>query len=243
MRICPLIKVCLLFPSLLLRGGLGTAQGAGIAVKGETAAALTLDYNRAFGFCSAGEITGSVELNRAAVFRAGLLAGGESLDTEQGGIFRAGAFFDIEYRFFFSKAALAVRLSYKNNAIPQYMFSEYGLGSLVSIQAWIFEAALGLTNRWTFYGQGAPLRELVPSYLLSVRLFQNDRFRAGLAVANFDAFNAQNFGSYFYTLSCVWRFAGNFSLLNELSLHQAGSINMTANFYGIVYKGGLVWTY
>jgi hypothetical protein len=47
-------------------------------------------------------------------------------------------------------------------------------------------------------------------------------------------------GSYSINLNSLARLTKKISLVNELELLQTGSVGLVANFYGIVYKGGVL---
>jgi hypothetical protein len=191
------------------------------------------EYNRAFKFCWDISALGRIKLNGRHTIKAGIAMGA------------VGTVFEIK-GFAGGEAALPVGiplyigLSYNYNGLPEYDHHVHSLPLLVSFKAKRVIVAAGMNFRFTsFFGGEPPVFEPIIAASIYVAVIDTDFLRLGLKVANFNDFTYGNLGSYFLNLSSVVFLKENLSLINEIELHQSGSIALALNFYGILYRGGV----
>jgi hypothetical protein len=190
------------------------------------------EYNRAFRFCWDISALGRIKLNGQHTIKTGFAMGAV------GTVFEMKAFAGGE-------AALPVGipifigLSYNYNGLEEYDHHIHSLPLLVSFQAKLMSAALGVNFRFVSFLGEPPLFEPILTASLYAAIIDTDFLRMGLKIANFNDFTYGNLGAYFLSLSTVVYLIKNLSLLNEIELHQSGSIALASNFYGIVYRGGV----
>ena len=197
---------------------------------------LTPEYNRAFYFCWDISTIGSVNLNNRHTIKTGLALGA------------VGSTFDL--KFFtsgetapFAPIPIYFGLAYKYNGLPEYEYHDHSIPLMTSMKWKWVGFSLGYNFRLTsFLGEPSIFE---PVLLASFYAFfiNNDFLQIGLKSANYNDFTSGNLGAYFLNLNSVIRLNKKISLINEIEIHQSGSITLASNFYGLVYRGGaaFIW--
>ena len=194
------------------------------------------EYNRAFNFCWDISAISALTLNNRYTVRGGLAPGmvGNTpfLKGFAGG--EAALPFNIP---------LHIGLNYNYNSLPEYENHIHSLPLLASLKWDRAGGSLGVNFRFTSFQSGPPAFEPVLTVLVYVNIINSDSVRLGLKIANFDDFFYGNFGSYFLNFNSTVRLNEKLSLINEIDIRQSGSIALAANFYGFVYRGGVVFSW
>ena len=197
---------------------------------------FTPEYNRALNFCWALATTGSVTFAEMYTVRGGLSLGGtgKAFDMK---VFAGGSVaFPIP-------VPLSVRLAYNYNGMPKYEAHTHSLLPLVSLCFPRLGIELGPNLRFTrFFGE-QPVFESMFSARFYINFFYRDALKIGMEFTNFDDFTYGNFGSYYLKFYSVIPLRERLSLINDIEVHQGGSVALTSNFYGIVYRGGVVFSW
>jgi hypothetical protein len=190
------------------------------------------EYNRAFNFCWDISALGRIKLNGQHTIKAGIAMGAVRTVFEMKAFAGGEAALPVGI-------PLYIGLSYNYNGLGEYDHHVHSLPLLVSFQGKRLIAALGVNFRFvSFFGE-PPLFEPILTASIYVAIIDTDFLRLGLKAANFNDFTYGNLGAYFLNLGTVIYLRENLSLLNELELHQSGSIALASNFYGIIYRGGV----
>jgi len=197
---------------------------------------FTPEYNRALNFCWNLSTVGAAVFNEQYIVKGGLALGGA------GSVFDMKVFTGVEYKLPLS-IPLNVSLAYNYNGLPAYENHAHSILPLVSLTYPQAGIAMGPNFRFTrFFGE-QPVFESMLSFSAYVNFINNDVLKLGLEFANFDDFTYRNFGSYFLKLYSAIPLDKNLSLINEIELDQGGSVGLSANFYGLLYRGGVqfIW--
>jgi len=207
----------------------------------EISAGISPEYNRTFLNSLSGNLSGAVELNGIVTCAAGFEYGALGIGRA-GGTSLVNAFASADYRLPL-RFPLFAGLSYKHNNLPDYEMSTHTLLPLLSFRTEHFGLSLGMANRWTcFFGETASEAEHIIAFRIYGGLTKG-ALGFTLAFANYDDFNAQNFGAYFLSARCVYKIRFGLAVINQLALYQSGSSSLAANFYGFAYTGGVSWSF
>ncbi|MDR3343730.1 MAG: hypothetical protein LBT14_13325 [Treponema sp.] len=191
------------------------------------------EYNRVFHYCWDIASFGSLELNNMLTFKGGIALG------------QTGRVFDI-HAFGSSEAALPlpvhlyVKVAYIYNGIPDYNTGIHSLLPTLSLRGKWAGISVGPALRFTTFGDEPAVFEPIIAFSGFVNLIYTDPLRIGIGIANYSDFVSGNMGSYSINLNSLARLTKKISLVNELEVLQNGSVGLVSNFYGIVYKGGLL---
>jgi hypothetical protein len=196
--------------------------------------AVQPEFNRTFYFCYDTSLFGSLELNKKMKAEGGAALGntGRAFDIS---LFGRG-----EFRLPIP-APLSFNLLGIYNATPDYLSHVHTLLPFLSFKGKWAGISAGTTLRFTFFDRESAISESILALSAYVNFCQTEKLKMGLEAANFDNFRAGNMGSYFLKLYSRVRLTKNLTLLNDIKIEQTGSIGLDANFYGIAYRGGLVW--
>jgi hypothetical protein len=190
------------------------------------------EYNRAYNFCWDTSATGAIELNNRYTVKGGLALGTIANVFYMKGF--AGGEVALPVSF-----PLYVSLAYNYNGLPEYENHTHSVLPLISLKGKWVGASLGVNLRSTSFFGEPPIFEPIISALIYVNFVNNNIFRIGLKIANIDDYTYGNIGSYFLNLNSSVRLNKMLSLVNEIELHQSGSIGLASNFYGFIYRGGV----
>jgi hypothetical protein len=197
---------------------------------------LQAEYNRSFRFCWDIAALGSLELNDLVTLSGGLALG------------MTGTIFDIDTVIagevampFWSPLFLGIAYSY--NGLTGYKTNIHTLRPTVSINGNRAGVTVGTALRFSDFADDSAV-VFEPILIVSVffNFWNTEKMRIGMRIANFSEFTTGNFGSYSLSLNSLVHLA-KISLINEIELRQSGSIGLSANFYSIVYKGGVLFTW
>jgi len=197
---------------------------------------FTPEYNRVFNFCWDISAIGSVELNKLFTINSGLALG------------TTGRFFDLDFfaggeTFFDVGIPIYVSLAYMYNGIPEYENHSHSIPLLFSIKGQRAGISIGPTFRFTSFFGETGIFEPILSISIYLIIIDNDFLRLGLRSANFDVFTFGNFGAYYLNLNSVMRLDKKLSIINEIEIRQSGSAALSSNFYGLVYRGGVKFSW
>ena len=222
---------------LILFAVLQNLYGADIQITGKDLEAhFTPEYNRAFYFCWDISTVGSINLNNRYTIEAGLALGA------------AGSIFDIKIftageMVLSSRVPLYFGLAYNYNGLPEYENHTHSILLLASFKKHWGGISLGHNFRFNSFLGEPPIFESGLLFSVYVFFINNDLLRLGLKAANFDDFTSGNLGAYFLNLNSVIHLNKKLSLVNEIEIRQSGSIALASNFYGLVYRGGAVFSW
>jgi hypothetical protein len=207
-------------------------QGADLQISDrEVGFYLAPEYNRAFNFCWDISALGRIKLNGQHAVKAGLALGVAGTVFEMKGFAGGEAALPVGIPLF-------IGLAYNYNGLPEYEYNAHSVPVLVSFQGKRINAAIGVNFRFVSFFEESPLFEPILTASIHVAIIDTNNLRLGLKAANYNDFTYENLGAYFLNLNTVVHLIKKLSLLNELELHQSGSIALSSNFYRIVYRGG-----
>lgn len=202
----------------------------------ELSLCFTSEYNRALNYCWDISAVSTFIFKERYILNSGVAMG------------TTGNTFDIKC-FIYGEAALFANipvnlsLAYKYNGLPEYDNHSHSIHFTVSFKRQLWGISLGHNFRFTSFFGEPHVFEPILSFLVYVLFINNDNFQLGLTAANYDDFTSGNLSAYFLNLNSVIRLNKKLALINEIVLRQSGSIALTSNFYGIVYRGGVVFSW
>lgn len=194
------------------------------------------EYNRTFDFCWDVSAVGALEFNNRHVFKSGLAVGAI------GDVFGIKGFIDSDITFF-RKFPVNLNVAYKYNGLPEYENHTHSIQSLISLKRQRWGISLGCNFRYTVFFNENAVFEPLSSFLVYVFIIDNDYIKLGLKAANIDEFISNNFGDYFLNLNNLININKKISLNNEIEIHQSGSVALASNFYGIIFRTGVVFSW
>jgi hypothetical protein len=216
---------------------LNKLHGTEINITGKEACFyVTPEFNRAFLFCWDIAAVGNVTLNERYTIKSGFALGTVGINFDIKG-FAGGEAAP------FAAVPVSFGLDYQYNGVPEFENHIHSLKLLVSYKRKWAGVSVGHNFRFTsFFGETAVFE---PNYACSVYVFfiNNELFRLGLKAANFDEFTVGNIGAYFLNLNSMVRLNEKTSIINEIETRQSGSVALASNFYGIVYRGGVLFSW
>jgi hypothetical protein len=194
------------------------------------------EFNRVFYYSVDTSLSGALELNNYLTLGGGFSMGAEFADGNAVAVYnvfgRTGFRFPLSF-------PLKLDFSYIYNGMPHYKTGMHTILPLLSSRWKWAGFSLGTTLRYTVYDQDAPLFEAILAFLVFANFINTQNLRAGLRIANFSDFSAENMGTYFLNLNTTTRLGTYLYFINEIELHQTGSIGLASAFYGIAYRGGI----
>jgi hypothetical protein len=136
---------------------------------------------------------------------------------------------------------LYLTIAYAANRMPEYHTAVRSIAPLVSLNGRRAGISVGSTLRFTSFYSERAIFEAVFAFSTYVNFYYSDKIKLGMRWASFDNYLYGNMGSYFVTFYSLITLPTKVSFINEIEIHQTGSIALTANFYGISYKGGILF--
>ena len=200
----------------------------------ELGANTRFEYNRVFTGCFEFETYGGFQMNNRIGFKGGLAVGA------LGPVGDFNAFTKISVQPLLRLPVL-VNFNYSLTSMPDYQTAIHSLIPYCTLDWRRLGISLGINFRYTRFERERPFQESVLVFSLSYTVFTGERTRFWLTYANFNDFFSGNMGSYSLSLEHSLRLSRGISLRNEITLYQTGSVALAANFYGIGYKGGIVF--
>ncbi|MDR1175935.1 MAG: hypothetical protein LBK83_10760 [Treponema sp.] len=193
---------------------------------------VTPEYNRAFNQCWTFSGSGSLSFNERYTVKSGL-SFWAARDVYEVDTFISGeAVFPL-------RLPLSGGVSYVFNGMPDYDTGSHTLLPLISLKGRRAGISVGPALRFNSFYYTRTVFESILAVSAYVNFYNTEKFRIGLRCANFGDFAVGNFGSYFLNLNSSLKLTKLFSLINELELYQSGSSGLSANFFGVAYRGGL----
>ena len=230
-------SVCRKIFLLILLVGLQKLYGTDIQITGKGLGFFaTPEYNRAFYFCWDISTVGALEFNNRYTIKSGLALGAAGINFDIKGFVGGEATP-------FATIPVGFGLDYKYYGLPEYEYHDHSIVLLAFVKTRRAGFSLGHNFRFnSFFGE-PPIFEPVWLCSVYVLLVSNERLHLQLKGANFNDFISGNMTGYFLSLNSVISLNKKISLVNEIEVHQSGSINLASNLYGIVYRGGVVFSW
>jgi len=203
---------------------------------------LRTEYNRSFGGCWDLSVIGNIKPLDLFMLRGGLSVGSLSAGIDDIKAF-SSAHIDP-----FSLIPLRFSVFYIYNGLLYYDVHAQSIIPVVSYgvsRAGVSRAGVsyGPCFRFTsFFGEAAQY-ELINSFSAYVNIINNGKRRLEAVVGNFSDFYAKNMGAYSLKFDYSMFIAGNWTVINEVELLQSGSDALTANFYGLAWRGGAKYSW
>jgi len=194
------------------------------------------EYNRIYNFFGDISTAGAIELNSRLKFKAGFSIGW-ARDITDIRLFSGARFGLLE------KWPLTLGLSWIYNGLPEYAVHSHTLLPCLSWDDKYWGIALGPSFRFTSFFSESTISETTLSFSIYANFINNEKIRIGVCFANFNDFQAHNFGFYSLCFNSALRITPSWSLLNELELKQSGGDGLTTSFYGIALGGGARFTW
>ncbi|GBU22007.1 hypothetical protein R80B4_01909 [Fibrobacteres bacterium R8-0-B4] len=205
----------------------------------EAEAYIHTEYNRGFGWIGDLSAIGNIKPLKIFTVRGGLSLGSLSSGVDDIKAF-SSAHIDP-----FSNVPLRFSLLYIYNDLLDYDVSTHSILPTVSYRIASVRTGIsyGPNFRFTsFFGEHAQY-ELINSFSVYVSIINNDKRRMEAVVGNFCDFYAKNMGAYSLKLNYAVFITDNWTAVNEVELLQSGSDALTANFYGIAWRGGAKYSW
>jgi len=194
------------------------------------------EYNRVFNYYGDISVIGSLELDNLFTFKLGFslatAANSININTHTS----AGVTP-------FSGVPLDFRVIYIYNGIPDFENHTHTILPLVSFNGTIFGISAGTSLRFTSFFNERAVFESVLSFSVYVNFINNDNLRIGISIANFNEFQAKNFGAYSLKFYTAVRMDSSWQIINELELMQSGGDGFSTVFFGFGWRGGVRYTW
>jgi hypothetical protein len=205
-------------------------------------ACLKNEYSRGFNYYGELSSAAGLELNSRYSFSGGISFGiahdFTSLNTFAGAEFSPFALSRLQ-----AVKPLNFSLAYIYNGLPGYDVHTHSIQPVVSYKTRQAGASIGPCFRFTSLLGGSVLYEAIFSFSIYFNFINNENLLIGISVSNFDNFNARNTAAYSLNLNSAVRLNDRLMLINKLEFMQSGADGLTANFYGIAWRGGVKFTW
>ncbi|MDR2534972.1 MAG: hypothetical protein LBD29_02935 [Treponema sp.] len=177
---------------------------------------------------------GSITMNNRFTMRAGFSVGMTDSVFDMKVFVKAEAALPI-------KAPLMLSLHYRYNGLLEYKTHIQSVLPMVFLNGRWAGIGLGFTWYFTIFNREPVIIEPVLAFSGYVNFYNTEKGRIGLQCANMNDFASKNMGAYSLTLGTQITVTTQCFIINEFTLYQAGSVGLAANFYGIAYRGGLLF--
>jgi len=202
----------------------------------EAEAHLKGEFNRDCYFYGEISTIGAVELNNRLKFKTGVSLGWAEDITDIRVFTNARFSLPVKWPW-------GLGFSWIYNGLPGYKAHSHTLMPVISWNAKYGGITIGPSFRFTsFFGEPA-ISETTLSISVYANFINNEKLRIGLIFANFNDFQAHNFGFYSLCFISAVRINRFWSILNELEIMQSGGDGLTTTFYGIALRGGARFTW
>jgi hypothetical protein len=192
------------------------------------------ESNLTLNFCWNLSTAGMVKLNNSYAVKAGLALGSVGTVFEIKGF--AGGEMVLPVNI-----PLYIGLYYNYNGLPEYENHTHSIPLLFSYKGKRAGAVLGINSRFSSFWGEPPVFEPILCVSLYAFIYKTDIVQLKIEASNFNDFTYRNLGAYFYKLNNIINFSKRLSVINEIELHQSGSVTLVSNFYGITYHGGVIF--
>ena len=208
----------------------------------EAEAHLKGEFNRGGYFYGEISAIGALELNNQLKFKTGVSLGWAEDITDIRVFTNARYGLPIKWPQE-PLGSLGLGLSWIYNGLPEYKAHSHTLLPVVSWNAKYGGITIGPGFRFTSFFKEAAIFEPSLSFSVYANFINNEKLRIGVIIANFNDFQAHNFGFYSLCFNSAVRINRFWSILNELELKQSGGDGLTTTFYGIALRGGARFTW
>jgi hypothetical protein len=197
----------------------------------EVEAHIRGEYNRGYYVYGDISVIGTVELNNSLAVKTGVSIGRAEDITD------IKVFTNARFRLPL-KWPFGLGLSWIYNGLPEYEANSHTLLPVVFYNAKYAGITIGPGFRFTSFFNESAIFQPTLSISIYANFINNDKFRIGVILANFNDFQANNFALYSLCFNSAVRINRFWSLLNELELKQSGGDGLSAAFYGVALRGG-----
>jgi len=200
---------------------------------------LRTEYNRGFGWGGELSVIGDIKPQKIFTARGGLSVGSLSAGIDDIKAFLSASVDP------FSNVPLQFSLIYIYNGLLDYDVHTRSILPAVSYDITRIRTGIsyGPNFRFTsFFGEPAQF-DLINSFSVYVDIINNEKRRMEAIIGNFCDFYAKNTGAYSLKLSYAVFITGNWTAVSEIELLQSGSDALTANFYGLAWRGGAKYSW
>ena len=199
-------------------------------------AQISSEYNRSLGIYADIGITGTITVNDRWFLKAGTAFGKTEYDYD----IKAFANTGMQV---FRNFPLILSCAYIYSNLPEYEVVSHTVMPLIAINGKRAGYATGVSFRYTsFFGEQAVL-EPVPMLSLYLNFINNDKLMLGMRCANFSDFYAANLGALSMSFYSEINMNKQWTIMAAMELLQSGSFTFTANFYGLILRGGLRYSW
>ena len=202
----------------------------------EAEAHIRGEYNRNYNFYGDISALGAVELNNRLAIKTGFSIGWAEGITDIKAF--SGARFGL-----LAELPLGLGLSWIYNGLPEYEAHSHALLPVFYYSAKYWGIAIGPSFRFTSFFKELSIFEPTLSISVYANFVNNDIFRVGLNIANFNDFQAHTFGFFSLCLYSAIQITSRWAVLNELEIKQSGIDGLTTSFYGVALRGGARFTW
>jgi len=197
----------------------------------EAEAHIKGEYNRNYYFSGDIQTIGAVELNHRLKLRTGISIGWARDITD------IKLFSGARCRLF-EKWPLEAVLSWIYNGLPEYEAHSHTALPCLFWNARYAGVTIGPGFRFTSFFNEPAILETTLAISVYANLVNNEKLRISVSLANFNDFQANNFGFLSLRVNSEARISSCWSLLNELELKQSGGDGLTGAFYGVAMRVG-----
>jgi len=194
------------------------------------------EYNRAFMGTMGIGFSGAISFNNR-VFINGGMALSKSEFADEIYTFGTLKFSTSNRRNFYAG------LSHFYFSMPMYHMQSHSLFPFFSYDGRRSGFTAGINIRSSIFFYEAPIQEMIMTFRVYYHFINNGKFLFGIQLANFSDFHAGNFGSMWFALNGEYRINSSWLFYSELRFLQSGVDSLSATIYGIVFSGGLKYSW
>ncbi|GHV26019.1 hypothetical protein AGMMS4952_05170 [Spirochaetia bacterium] len=213
--------------------------GFNVSITGKEAGIeLTPEYSRIYNGCLTFAGSGSLEFNERYTIRGGFAFWNAVADSAYE--FDAATGLTVKL---IRNLPLYIYVSYIFNTLPGYETNSHTILPLAAYRGKYAGLAMGTNLRFTSFFNEPAIFEPILALEAYVNFYHTEKLRIGLRGANFDDFTAGNFGAYYLSLNGSITITEAISLKTSVDVHQTGSVGLSAEFYRIACRMGVVCTW
>jgi len=202
----------------------------------EAEAHLKGEFNRDYYFYGEISTIGALELDNRLKFKTGFSLGWAEGITDIRVFTNARFGLPVKW-------PLGLGFSWIYNGLSEYEAHSHTVLPVFYYNAKYGGISIGPGFRFSSFFKEAIIFEPTLSISVYANFINNEKFRIGVIIANFNDFQAHNFGFYSLCFNSAVRINRFWSILNELELKQSGGDGLTTTFYGIALRGGARFTW
>ena len=192
-------------------------------------------YDKVFYQSFAAGAAGALEFNNAVKVKTGFLFWKNAGDFQANSFVKGESVFPLWKHFVYSAAYIFI-------ALPQYENYSHTILPLIQLRFRPAGIALGLSFRFSEFYDSTIFEKMI-SFSMYLNFINNDIFRFGVRLENYNDYLAANFGAYWFNINAEFRITKIVKLAMEIELSQSGSIGMSAAYYGVTFRPVMVITW